>query len=165
MQWRIIEEFPNYEVSEYGDVRNIKRGSLVTPHYLGDGYPSLQLYKNGKRWFRRVPRLVAIAFVPNPDNKPQVNHIDGDITNSHYSNLEWTTGEENLEHARINKLLSKASKVVVQYDRAGNYIQEFESATLAAKSIEGCHVSSITCACTGYSKTAKGYVWRYKNAD
>jgi hypothetical protein len=71
---------------------------LLSPE-IRTGYPSVNLKKKGMQSKRRVHRLVAIAFLDNPENKPQVNHIDGCKTNNHLSNLEWATASENSQHA------------------------------------------------------------------
>lgn len=99
-QWRPVKGHESYEVSNQGRVRNAVRGNVrrLTPNEKG--YLRVQL--NGK-WLR-VHRLVAIAFVPNPENKPQVNHIDGDKTNNRADNLEWVTNLENAAHAIIHGL-------------------------------------------------------------
>jgi hypothetical protein len=160
--WKIITDFPNYEVSTKGEVRNRNRGVILKTSLDICGYEVLQLYKEGKRWYKRVHRLVAEAYLSNPENLPEVNHKDANKTNNETVNLEWVTQAQNLEHAFNEKLLSKAAKFVVQYDKEGNYINEFESATAAAKHV-GCHVSSITSVTNGYAKSAHGYVWRKKD--
>ncbi len=113
--WRTIRGFRNrYEVSSHGRVRSLRRVVLVKTRsgkfgkrvirarvlkLVSDGpYLCVSLYKNG---FTKaaVHRLVAEAFIPNPDNKPEVNHKDNDGTNNHVDNLEWVTPKENAEHA------------------------------------------------------------------
>lgn len=69
------------------------------------GYEIVDLYKNGKRKTVRVHRLVAEAFIPNNDNKPEVNHIDGNKHNNNVDNLEWVTKKENCRHAWNNNLI------------------------------------------------------------
>lgn len=71
-----------------------------------DGYLYVKLYKNGKGTKKRIHRLVAETFIPNPDNKPTVNHIDGDKLNNHYLNLEWATRSEQIKHAIKTGLFS-----------------------------------------------------------
>ena len=101
--WEKIQDNPNYIVSNTGKVRRCgsDRDRSVRDR---KGYPSIDLYTNGERRTRRVHRLVAEAFIPNPDNKPEVNHIDGNKHNNDVSNLEWVTSKENCRHAWNNGL-------------------------------------------------------------
>lgn len=106
--WHQIEE-TNYEISCNGEVRNKTTKQL---RKLSRGktseYPLIQIYiKNGKRKTYLIHRLVATYFVENPENKTQVNHIDGNKYNSHFSNLEWVTPKENMAHALKTGLYSK----------------------------------------------------------
>ena len=92
-EWRDIKDF-NYQVSNIGRVRNSK-GLIIKPHINKGGYIELHLGKDGKHFNKKVHRLVAEAFIPNPWNKPCVDHIDTDRTNNSISNLRWTTHSEN----------------------------------------------------------------------
>lgn len=97
--WRKIEEFKNYEVSNLGNVRslNYRRTGETKILKLGkdkNGYLYICLWENGKQYFKTVHRLVATAFISNPQGKPQINHINGDKENNRVSNLEWCTGNE-----------------------------------------------------------------------
>lgn len=96
--WKEVVCNPNYEVSDTGRVR---RCGSVRDRAVRDrkGYLALELHSGGKRSTKSVHRLVAEAFIPNPDNKPEVNHLDGDKHNNVVSNLEWTTTSENCQHA------------------------------------------------------------------
>lgn len=87
----------NYSVSNYGRVRNDKKGTFLSPRNL-KGYQRVSLWYNGKAHDHRIHRLVAQAFLPNPDNKAEVNHINGIRNDNRVSNLEWCTGKENSEH-------------------------------------------------------------------
>ena len=78
-----------------------KPGKTIAQQDNGSGYQTVCLYKNGKGKFTTVHRLVAIAFIDNPDKKPQVNHLDGDKSNNCVSNLEWVTAKENSQHASV----------------------------------------------------------------
>lgn len=97
-EWKKIEGFPNYSVSNLGRVRNDKKNRIMEYSYNAKKYYRVALSKNNKRYARLVHRLVAEAFIPNPDNKPQVNHIDGNKVNNCVNNLEWATNQENQDH-------------------------------------------------------------------
>jgi len=96
--WKDIEEFPSYMINTDGDVLNKANGKLMTHHITAGGYKFVDLRSDGKAKRRLVHRLVAITFIPNPDSKPIVNHIDSDRLNSSKSNLEWVTHKENSDH-------------------------------------------------------------------
>lgn len=102
--WREVASNDNYIVSDTGRIRR-KGSEHDHSTYNKKGYLNIDLYKNGKRSKNRVNRLVATAFIPNPDNKPEVNHKDGNKTNNHASNLEWVTKKENCRHAWDNNLV------------------------------------------------------------
>lgn len=86
-----------YSVSNYGRVRNDVKGTFLTPRNL-KGYQRVSLWYNGKANDHRIHRLVAQAFLPNPENKPEVNHLNGIRNDNRLCNLEWCTGEENSRH-------------------------------------------------------------------
>ena len=96
--WRDYKD--NYQISNFGRLKSIYKHSarILTPAILGT-YLVFELRKFGKRERRLAHRLVAETFIPNPDNKPQVNHIDGIKFNNHVSNLEWVTQSENIQHS------------------------------------------------------------------
>jgi len=118
MEWKSIENYPNYEISNCGLVMNI-RGNILKPHLDHRGYERLALCKNGKLKNFRIHRLVADAFISNPENKPEVDHIDRYKTNNHASNLRWVTRSENNQNTGVscnNKLNIKN----ISYDKSQN---------------------------------------------
>lgn len=95
-----------YTVSKYGAVYSLKTKKYLTQYSIDSrGYQAVGLYKDSKSKTGKVHRLVAQAFIPNPDNKPHVNHIDGNKLNNYASNLEWVTHQENTSHAKANGLM------------------------------------------------------------
>ena len=99
MEWKVVDGYSNYEVSENGDVRNIKKGKILKQS-ITRGYCYASLQKDDGEWKRlRVHRLVATAFIPNPNNLETVNHKDLDKCNNKVENLEWMTYADNNRHS------------------------------------------------------------------
>jgi|AGFT01.1.fsa_nt_gi NUMOD4 motif./HNH endonuclease. len=106
MEWKVLKENSNYEVSEFGDVRTRKTGRIRKQATDKDGYSILQLWFEGQGKNCKAHRLVALNFLPPAaPNQTVVNHKDGNKQNNHYSNLEWATVQENTKHAADNGLL------------------------------------------------------------
>lgn len=97
-KWSPIPE-THYSVSTKGRIRNDNTGRIKADNISRDGYNRVELYQDGIPLRKRVHRLVATAFIPNPDNKPQVNHIDGNKLNNNVDNLEWVDNSQNMLHA------------------------------------------------------------------
>lgn len=100
---RTIKSHPDYAVSDCGEVYG-KTNKLLKHDITHDGYHRVTLYKNNKPKHYPIHRLVAEAFIPNPEDKPTINHIDGNKANNSISNLEWSTRSENSQHAFDNGL-------------------------------------------------------------
>mgnify|MGYP003638795112 CR=1 FL=1 len=118
MEWKRIKNYPNYEVSNCGMVMN-SRGWILKPGLDRKGYQRIKLCKNGKVKTFKIHRLVADAFIPNPENKSDVDHIDRCKTYNHVSNLRWATRSENLQNTGVscnNKLGIKN----ISYDKSQN---------------------------------------------
>lgn len=124
--WKPIGGYENYyEVSESGTVRSIERkvhwlnrsrtikSRIIQSRVNNRGYEELRLSKNGIAKSKFPHILTAMAFVPNPDNKPEVNHLDGNKLNNHYTNFSWVTHSENIQHAYDTGLIKVKSKSVI----------------------------------------------------
>jgi len=107
--WRRVEGFPDYEVSSLGRLKSYKykKPTILTPSKLNTGYTRYNLSKNGAISNKYIHQLVAEAFVPNPDNKPEVMFLDGDTSNTAPSNLRWSTRKEIRAHSKTNKVKNK----------------------------------------------------------
>lgn len=97
MNWRTVIGFPNYQISDTGLLKNTVR--ILNPSKTTKGYLRTTLVSNGYKKQFSIHRLVAIHFIPNTNNLPELNHIDGDKTNNKKSNLEWCTARHNQLHA------------------------------------------------------------------
>lgn len=158
--WKPILEYENYfEISDTGIVRRLSNQKILKPHKTYKGYLRIALCVNKVSKKYTIHRLVALTYIPNPDNKEYVNHIDGNKLNNSVSNLEWATHCENETHAFINKL--KCRKPVIQYDLNNNYINEFSSAYAASLSTKIARSSIFEC-CNGKLNTAGKYIWKFK---
>jgi hypothetical protein len=107
-EWKPVDLFPNYQVSNLGNVKNVKTGLPVKPYLTGRGYYYVRFYKrkggaNGTDFL--ISRLVASMWLENPDDRKEINHRDGDKANNAVSNLEWSNRKENLDHARKTRLV------------------------------------------------------------
>ena len=107
--WKPIPEFEDYHVSSNGRVKitansATRKERILKPLVQNRGYYRVALWKDNKPYFKSIHRLVAQTFIENIASKPQVNHIDGDKSNNHFTNLEWCTAQENMEHSVINRI-------------------------------------------------------------
>lgn len=148
-----------------GRVRVLKE-KILTPSVDKKGYEFAQLFINGNYRSKKIHRLVAEVFIPNPNNLEQVNHKDENKKNNKVSNLEWCTLIYNINYGtgKYRKTLNKRIPVV-QYDLDGNLIREYESATAATKVLnikQGCS-RGILETCRGKHKYMFGYIWKFKH--
>lgn len=184
--WKDIKDFEGmYQVSNLGRVRSVDRfdntgrlrkGKIKAPQDNGYGYKIVQMHKDGKQKTSRVHRLVATAFIENPDNKPEVHHIDADTSNNAVENLAWVTSKENnnfpehIESIKKNPNWLRGIKkgaeksAVVRSHRTrftrDNVSLEFSSLTEGARQL-GLHQSSCVKVANGKQKHTQGYKVEY----
>ena len=145
-----------YAVTSCGKVWSYKYKKFLKPGANGDGYLHVNLCKNGKAKKYYIHRLVAEAYMPNPDNLPQINHKDENKENNCLQNLEWCDAKYNSNYGTRNE---KLKKPILQFTLDGDLVREWPSANDVGKEVQG-HI----CDCLkGRLKTAYGYKWFYKN--
>lgn len=172
--WVKIQEVSgNYQISNYGNVKSnisniILKQSIVAKRKNKQGYKVVNLKGN----LHYVHRLVANAFIPNPNQLPEVNHIDGNKFNNHVNNLEWVTSSENMKHAYKTGLIKHSrkfgkdnpiSKLVLQKDKKTLEVLHRYYGVREASRMTNIATSDI-CNCCNHKKghySAGGYVWEY----
>lgn len=164
IEWKIIEGYENYEVSNFGHVR--RNGKILKTFLDGGGYVNVQLCKNNRRKTFLVHRLVAIAFLPNSNNLPCVNHKDENKTNNCVDNLEWCDYSYNNTYNAINKrgtakrVNGKMAKPVNQYDLNGVFLRSWPSTMEIERSL-GIRNTYVSKCCLGYTQKTHGFIFRF----
>ena len=173
-EWRPIIGYNNkYEVSNKGNVRclnykNTNEVKILTPYKTNRGYLRVDLYANGKSYHHSIHRLVAEAFILNPDNLPQVNHKDENPLNNHVNNLEWCTVSYNINYgnrnSKVSKILqeTKDSIPIKQYTLNGEFVKEWKGAREIER-ILGYNQANIRHCCEKQGRYAKEFQWRYSS--
>lgn len=168
-QWKDIKNYEGlYQVSNLGRVKSLWYGKerILKPGMNNYGYLRVPLRKNDKRILYLVHRLVAQAFIPNPDNLPEVNHINEVKTDNRVENLEFCDRKYNNTYGtRIEQMVEKQingklSKTVYQYSLNGEFVAEYPSTREIERQL-GFKQPSISYCCNGQRKTAYGYKWTY----
>ena len=162
--WHDIEGYEGlYQISNKGRVKSLYKASerILRPGINGSGYMFVCLYKNHIIQQPRIHRLVAEAFIPNLDNKPEVNHKDENKKNNCVENLEWIRHIDNCNYGTRNKRLSRK---LLQYSKDGEFIKEWQSA-VEVKRVLGIDHGNIARCCKGRYKSAGNFIWKYKEKD
>lgn len=182
--WKPIKDFEGlYEVSNLGQVRSFynREAKILKPGKDKRGYLKVGLHKNGKRHTKLVHRLVASTFIPNPQNKSQVNHIDGNKQNNAVENLEWCTAKENSQHAwntGLSRMTKEQKKKISRSLKGEKHPQARKVICITTGEIFNCMTepsekynlikSHISSCCKGKRKSAGKHpvtgeklVWRY----
>lgn len=161
VDWRTVVDRPKYEISSTGYVKNKKTGRILSPEsYKDKSYLFVGLCGDGGRKMKLIHRMVAEAFIPNPDNKPEVNHKDGNKTNNRVDNLEWVTSSENVIHAYNTGLKKPSGPHKIRPIRIVETGEVFDDCHECARSIGGNHWAISACL-RGIRNTHLGYHYEY----
>lgn len=165
-----LEEADGIYIYDDGRIWNEKKQKFISTSLDEKGYAKVSLWVNKKVRTMKIHRLVAKYFVPNPYNYKEVNHKDENKINNRASNLEWCDRKYNVNYGNRNKKASQSlcnnstSKRVLQYDKNGNFIEEYPSLHEAARQLgkESVHGEQNISACArGKTETAYSYVWKF----
>ena len=161
--WKDIEGYEGlYQVSNMGRVRSLRRNIILKSKRETNEYERVVLSTNNIPKLYSIHRLVAMAFIPNPNNYPIVNHKDEDRTNNRVDNLEWCTQKYNVNYGTgIAKRARSQSKKVLQFKPDGTFVKEWKSINDIER-ITGYSSGHISRCCRNIRKTAYGYLWKYK---
>lgn len=161
-EWREIDGFPNYMVSNTGEIKSLNynktgKEKVLIPHKLSNGYLGINLYDNDKKsCYLLIHRLVAQAFLPNPNGCRIINHKDENRSNNSVNNLEWCS-------YKYNPLISTP---VIQYSITKELIREFPSLSEAVRHLNcpnrGSAIKNILRSCKNNNATTYGYKWKLK---
>lgn len=171
LQYRGADYSQRYEVSNLGKLRSARTHKLIKTNIIGCGYVGYcaSLGHRNCRMMIRVHRAVAENFIPNPNNYPVVNHLDGNKANNRVENLEWCTHKQNVEHAKRHGLFVSGEaamlkapnrKCVRGINIKTGEVKDFPSITKAAEFLGNCGKNAHICdVVNGKRKTAYGYKW------
>ena len=175
MKCKLIQDFPNYRIREDGVIESCYKFKTSIPcdvwrevqqiHDKSCGYLIVTLCHEGIRKNKRVHRLLAEAFIPNPQNKAHINHIDGNKLNNCITNLEWNTPAENTNHSirlGLHDPRKSRNTAIIQICKdTGKQLAEFFSIHEAER-VTGIATQNIWKVCNGRRKSAGNYIWAYK---
>lgn len=154
--WKDIPDYEGlYQVSNLGNIKSLIKNKILKPYInKKNGYSYIGLHKNKKIKVIRIHRLVAIVFMPNPNNFPVINHKNKIRTDNNIDNLEWCSQKYNVTYSLAKKIL--------QYDLNNVFLKEWDSAMEIQRNLKINNSNIIAC-CRSKRKTAGGFKWKYKN--
>lgn len=159
-QWKQIQDFEGYQISTLGRLMN-KDGKILKNRITKLGYNRYALYRDKKPYHLSAHRLVALAFIDNPDNKEHVNHLDLDKMNNAIENLEWATRSENMQHSYMMGRNTKGRKIIGTNIKTGKEVV-FDKIVYVEDSLGLCRKSVSQCL-SGRTRTSGGYTWEFIN--
>lgn len=159
--WKDIKNYEGiYQISNIGRVKNLKKNKILSTLKTGR-YNHLSLSKNGIVKNHSIHRLVAEAFISNPNNYKYINHKDENTRNNNANNLEWCSQSYNINYGtRKEKVKNKLSISINQYDMNNNFIKKWDCMQDAIRFYNNYHICNV---CKGTRKSANGYIWKYNN--
>ena len=178
--WKNIKDYPNYMVSNLGRIKSLNykrtgKEQILKQIKNSNGYLRVALSKNGNIKKYQIHRLVAEAFLPNPENKPCIDHINCNRSDNRVENLRWVTQKENNNNPlTIDKLNKNAhlknkfgaehplSKPIIQFTKNGEFIRKWDSIRDVEREL-GINQGNISNCCKGKLKLTGGYIWSYAN--
>ena len=165
--WKAINGYKNYLVSNNGNVKNVNTGKILKQRDNGNGYKLVDLCRDGKATKKYIHRLVALAFIPNPNKFSEVNHIDEKRGNNNVPNLEWCSHGYNIRYGNcirnITNSKRKYQKPIIQLTADGKYLNTYAGINEAPRNT-GIHVWSIS-ESINKGWLAGGFRWKRKAGD
>lgn len=161
--WKDIKDYEGlYQVSSFGRVKSFYTNRILKGSKHPQGYLTVTLCKDSTKYTKKIHRLVAQAFIPNPEHKSEINHIDEDKTNNSVNNLEWSTRKENINHGTRNERVSKIKSIpIIATNLKTGKSREFYGTSECARQLDLNH-SHITNVLKGRRRQTGGYTFEYK---
>lgn len=163
--WKDVPGYEGvYKVSNKGRLYSLKRFKVLKPYTNKCGYKMIMLQRNKVSHYTSIHRLVASAFLPNPNSLPQVNHKDENPSNNNVENLEWCTAKYNINYGNRNRKVSDKALHISQYTKDNKFVAEYPSISYIVEAF-GYNESPLYKCCQGTRKSAYGYIWKYTNGS